>query len=70
MKLMKTTEPTLGGQKSKGRKNSTLKTGKGDFKDKLKKIMKKQKNITQIKEQIRNTQVQTNQEEIGKLPEK
>ena len=32
--------------------------------------MKKQKNITQIKEQIRNTQVQTNQEEIGKLPEK
>ena len=28
MKLTKTTELTLGGQKSRGRKNSTLKTGK------------------------------------------
>ena len=32
--------------------------------------MKKQRNTTQIKEKIRNTQVQTNEEEIGKLPEK
>ena len=29
-----------------------------------------QKNITQMKEQVRNTEVQMNEEEIGKLPEK
>ena len=32
--------------------------------------MKKQRNITQMKEQIRNTVVQINEEEIGKLPGK
>ena len=32
--------------------------------------MKKQINITQMKEQTRNTKVQINEEEIGKLPEK
>ena len=32
--------------------------------------MKRQRNTTQMKEQIRNTQVQINEEEIGKLPEK
>ena len=32
--------------------------------------MKRQRNTTQVKEQIRNTQVQINEEEIGKLPEK
>ena len=32
--------------------------------------MKRQRNITQMKEQIRNTEVQINEEEIGKLPEK
>ena len=32
--------------------------------------MKKQRNITQMKEQTRNTEVQINEEEIGKLPEK
>ena len=32
--------------------------------------MKRQRNITQIKEQARNTEVQINEEEIGKLPEK
>ena len=32
--------------------------------------MKKQRNITQMKEQIRNTVVRINEEEIGKLPEK
>ena len=32
--------------------------------------MKRQKNTTQMKEQTRNTQVQINEEEIGKLPEK
>ena len=32
--------------------------------------MKKQRNIAQMKEQTRNTEVQRNEEEIGKLPEK
>ena len=32
--------------------------------------MKRQRNTTQMKEQIRNTGVQINEEEIGKLPEK
>ena len=32
--------------------------------------MKSQRNTTQMKEQIRNTEVQLNEEEIGKLPEK
>ena len=32
--------------------------------------MKRQRNTTQMKEQTRNTEVQINDEEIGKLPEK
>ena len=32
--------------------------------------MKRQKNTTQMKEQIRNTEVQTDKEEIGKILEK
>ena len=32
--------------------------------------MKRQRNTTQMKEQIRNTEVQINEKEIGKLPEK
>ena len=32
--------------------------------------MKEQRNTTQMKEQTRNTEVQINVEEIGKLPEK
>ena len=32
--------------------------------------MKRQRNTTQMKEQTRNTQVQINEEEISKLPEK
>jgi len=32
--------------------------------------MKKQRNNTQMKEQTRNTEVQINEEEIGKLPKK
>ena len=32
--------------------------------------MKRQKNTTQMKEQTRNTEVQINEEKIGKLPEK
>ena len=53
--------------------------GKGDFKhSKLKKKKKKkkkernkrQRNTAQMKEQTRNTEVQINEEEISKLPEK
>ena len=33
-------------------------------------MMKRQRNATQMKEQTRNTEVQINDEEIGKLPEK
>ena len=36
----------------------------------LKKIRKKQRNTTQMTEQTRITEVQINEEEIGKLPEK
>ena len=32
--------------------------------------MKRQRNTTQMKEQIRNTEVQINEKEIGKVPEK
>ena len=32
--------------------------------------MKRQSNTTQMKEQTRNTEVQINEEEVGKLPEK
>jgi len=32
--------------------------------------MKRQRNTAQMKEQNRNTEVQINEEEIGKLPEK
>ena len=32
--------------------------------------MKRQRNTTEVKEQIRNTEVQINEEKIGKLPEK
>ena len=69
MKFTQNTGPTLGGKKPKGRKNSSLR--KGDLKhNKLKKIiMKMQRNTTQMKEQTRNTEVQINEEEIGKLPE-
>ena len=32
--------------------------------------MKRQRNTTQMKEQTRNTEVQIDEEEIGKVPEK
>ena len=80
-KAYTTTGPTLGGQKPKGRKKSTFfkkefnlpsSLGKGDLKhNKLKKkIMRSQRNTTQMKEQTRNTEVQISEEKIGKLPEK
>jgi len=66
-KLTQTTGPTLGGQKPKGRKNSILKPGKRRYQtQKVKKkiflIMKRQRNNTQMKKQIRNTEVQINEE--------
>ena len=55
MKFTQTTGPTLEGQKPKERKNSTWSLGKGDLKhNKLQKIMKRQRNTTQMKEQTRN----------------
>ena len=36
----------------------------------FKKIMKRQRNTTQMKKQTRNTEVQIDEEEIDKLPEK
>ena len=73
VKLAQTTGPTLGGQKPKRRKNSIQpwSLGKGDIKhNKLKKKMKTQRNTAWMKEQTINTEVQINEEEIGKLPEK
>ena len=67
MKLTQTKGPTIG-QKPKGRKNSTLKPGKRRPQTIKKIIMKMQKHTAQMKEQTRNTEVQINEEEIGKLP--
>ena len=75
MKLTQTTEPTLGGQKPKGRKNSIFleaweKETSNTITLKKKHKQKRQRNTAQMKEQTRNTEVQINEEEIGKLPEK
>ena len=71
MKLTQITGPTWGGQKPKGRKNSTLKPGeRRPQTQKIKKKMNRQRNTTQMKERTRNTEVQINEEEIGKLPGK
>ena len=72
--MTQTTGQTLEGQKPKGKKNSTfLDAWEKETSDKMsfkKKIMKRQRNTTQMKKQIRNTDVKINEEEIGKLPEK
>ena len=44
--------------------------GKGDLKHSNVGKMKRQRNIVQMKEQVKNSQDQINKEEIGKLPEK
>ena len=71
-KLTQTTEPNLEGRNQKEERIQPRSLGKGDLKhNKLKKKkMKRQRNTTQMKEQTRNTEVQINEEEIGKLPEK
>ena len=71
-KFTQTTGPTLGGQKPKGRKifnNEPWEKETSNTMSKKKKL-KMQINTTQIKEQNRNTEVQINEEEIGKLHEK
>ena len=74
MELTQTTEPTLGGQKPKGRKKFNLVAWEKETSKTVSKtiiiIMKRQRNTTQLKEETRNTEVQRNEEEIGKLPEK
>ena len=71
MKFTQTTGPTLGGQKPKGRKNSTffkeriqlsLKSGKRrpQTQEVKKQIMKRLRNTTQTKEQTTNTEFQIN----------
>ena len=78
-KLTQTTGSTLEGKKPKGKKNSTffkeriqffLKSGKGDLKHSNFKKIKRQRNTAQMREQTVNKEVQINEEEIGKLPEK
>ena len=60
----------LGRQKPKER-IQPWSLGKGDLKhNKIQKNNEKQRNTSQMKEQTRNTEVQINEEEIGKLPEK
>ena len=53
-------------------KEFNLEAWENEISDKVKKIiiLKRQRNTTQMKEQNRNTEVQINEEEIGKLPEK
>ena len=72
MKFTQTTGPTLGGQKPKGRKNSTLKPGKRrpQTQQVKKKNNEKAEKYYTNEEQTRNTEVQIREEEIGKLPEK
>ena len=69
-KVTQTTGPTLGGHEPKGRKNSTVKPGKRRPQTNKQKRKERQKNTTQVKEQSINTEVQINEEEIVKLPEK
>ena len=79
MKLTQTTVPTLGGQKPKERKNSasfkeriqfSLRPGERRPQHSNFKKMKRQRNTAQMRAQTGNTEVQINEEEIGKLPEK
>jgi len=67
------TNISLQGQKSKGRNNTTLKPGKRRpqlEQVRKKKMMKRQRNTTQMKGQGRNSQDQINEEEISNLPER
>ena len=74
MKLTQTLDQPYKGRNQKEERIQPSSLGKGDLKhSKLKIIiiiMKRQRNTTQMKEQTRSTEVQINEEEIGKLPEK
>ena len=70
MKFTQITGPTLENRDENEERIQPWSLGKGYLKhNKLKKIIKRQRNTTQMKEQTRNTEVQTNEEKIGKLPE-
>ena len=66
------TEPTLatGGRHQKQRELRTCSLQKGDAKHSKLSKMRRQRNTQQIKEQGKNPPDQTNNEEIGSLPEK
>ena len=71
MKLTQTTGPTLGGKKPRGRKNSTLKPGKGDLKhNKLKYIYNEKAEKYYTNGGTNQKHRSPNKEEIDKLPEK
>ena len=66
------TEPTLptGGRHQKQRELRTCSLRKGDPKHSKLRKMRRQRNTQQMKEQGENPPDQTNEEEIGSLPEK
>ena len=69
--LYKPLDQAYEGRNLKEEKNQTGSLGNGHLKHtKLKKIMKRQRNTTQMKDHTRNTGVQINEEEIDKIPEK
>ena len=72
MKLTQTTGPTLTKGETKRKKELNLEAWEKETSNTmfLKKTMKRQRNTMQMKEQTRNTEVQINEEETGKLPEK
>ena len=70
MKLTETTGTKWGGQKPKGRKNSTLNPEKRRPQTQCLKKLWKGRNSAQRKKQTRNTEIQINEEEISKLLEK
>ena len=66
------TEPTLptGGRHQKQRELQTCSLQKGDPKHSKLSKMRRQRNMQQMKEESKNPPEQTNEEEIGNLPEK
>ena len=71
-KLTQPIEPTLatGGRHQKQQELQTCSLRKGDPKHSKLSKMKRQRNTQQMKEQSKNPPDQTNEEEIGSLPEK
>ena len=70
-KLIQTTGQILEGRNQKEERIQPRSLEEADLKhNKLKKNDERQRNTTQMKEQTRNTEVQINEEEIGKLPGK